>query len=54
MYDEGENTMLMNVKYNPDMKDDVGRYLSIEKLNGNPGLSHWGYVQEKNNKTNPE
>ncbi|XP_046615004.1 scavenger receptor class B member 1 [Neodiprion virginianus] len=53
LYDEGNNLMTMNIKKNENMTDEDGRYLSIETLNGNPGLSNWGWVQTEANETNP-
>lgn len=54
MYDEGSNLFNMNIKQSKDMVEEKGRYLSIESMNGNPGLSHWGYVKEVGNETRPE
>lgn len=54
MYDEGENVINMNIKHNEDMTQEEGRYLSIESINGSPGLSNWGYVNERNNQTRSE
>ncbi|XP_043287176.1 scavenger receptor class B member 1 [Venturia canescens] len=53
MYDEGENWVNMNIRPNKNMTEEVGRYLSIEKYNGSPGLAHWGYQKEENNEPNP-
>lgn len=53
MYDEGDNVFTMNIKENENMIDEAGRYLSLESMNGNPGLSHWGYVPTEGNETNP-
>ncbi|XP_012256013.2 scavenger receptor class B member 1-like [Athalia rosae] len=53
LYDEGDNLMNMNIKKNENMTEEIGRYLSIESLNGNPGLSNWGYVPTEANETNP-
>jgi hypothetical protein len=44
----------MNIKGNDDMVNEEDRYLSIESINGSPGLSHWGYVQVEGNETRPE
>ena len=54
MYDEGDNVVTMNIKNNPEMINEHGRYMSIDKLNGSPGLRHWGYVAQKGNQTRPE
>ena len=54
MYDEGDNLVNMNVKDNSDMVEENGRYLSIESINGSPGMSQWGYVPEEGNVTRPE
>lgn len=54
MYDEGENLINMNIKGNDDMTKEEGRYLSIESINGSPGLSNWGYVKEGKNEIRPE
>nr|UEN71287.1 sensory neuron membrane protein 2 [Gregopimpla kuwanae] len=54
MYDEGENTITMNIKRNENMTDENGRYLSIQEYNWSQGLAHWGYQPEENNQTNPE
>lgn len=59
MYDEGENIVNLNIRKNDDMRDENGRYLSIETYNGSPGLSNWGYREEDEeeeggNKTYPE
>ncbi|XP_015601964.1 scavenger receptor class B member 1 isoform X1 [Cephus cinctus] len=53
MYDEGDNTVVMNIKKNENMTDEAGRYLSIESFNGSPGLAYWGYVDVEGNETNP-
>ncbi|XP_035729802.1 scavenger receptor class B member 1-like isoform X1 [Vespa mandarinia] len=54
MYDEGDNIININIRKNDDMRNESGRYLSIETYNGSPGLSNWGYRDEKDNKTYPE
>nr|XP_050845801.1 scavenger receptor class B member 1-like isoform X1 [Vespula vulgaris] len=54
MYDEGQNIININIRKNDDMRDENGRYLSIETYNGSPGLSNWGYREEEDNKTYPE
>lgn len=54
MYDEGENLVNMNIRHNENMTDEIGRYLSIEQYNYNPGLPNWGYKREEDNQTNPE
>ena len=54
MYDEGSNVINMNVKMNQNMSDEHDRYLSIAKYNWSPGLPHWGYKNEEDNRTNPE
>ncbi|XP_032674305.1 scavenger receptor class B member 1-like isoform X2 [Odontomachus brunneus] len=54
MYDEGENIITMYIKKNADMKDEKGRYLSIDKYNGSPGLEQWGYINTKDNETRKE
>ncbi|XP_014227323.1 scavenger receptor class B member 1-like [Trichogramma pretiosum] len=51
MYDEGDNLINMNIKNRKDMINEVGRYLSIEMINGSPGLSNWGYVKREGNET---
>ncbi|CAB0029574.1 unnamed protein product [Trichogramma brassicae] len=51
MYDEGDNLINMNIKNRKDMINEVGRYLSIEMINGSPGLSNWGYVKTEGNET---
>lgn len=51
MYDEGNNTVTINLRKNTDMRDEAGRYLSIEKYNGSPGLLQWGYVEAEGNET---
>lgn len=53
LYDEGDNLMTMNIKKNENMTDEVGRYLSLDMLNGSPGMSQWGYVPTEGNETNP-
>lgn len=53
MYDEGENTVVMNIGKNKNMTDENGRYLSIESYNGSPGLPQWGYQEEEGNETYP-
>ncbi|OXU24944.1 hypothetical protein TSAR_015667 [Trichomalopsis sarcophagae] len=54
MYDEGENLINMNIKDNEDMVEERGRYLSIESINGNAGLSNWGYVNVEGNESRPD
>ncbi|XP_015179933.1 PREDICTED: scavenger receptor class B member 1-like [Polistes dominula] len=54
MYDEGENIVNINIRKNDDMRDENGRYFSIQTYNGSPGMSHWGYREETENKTYPE
>ncbi|XP_072758180.1 scavenger receptor class B member 1 [Anoplolepis gracilipes] len=54
MYDEGENIVTINLRKNTNMTDEKGRYLSIEKYNGSPGLAHWGYVETEGNETREE
>lgn len=51
MYDEGENIVTINLQKNSDMMNEKGRYLSIDKYNGSPGLAQWGYVETKDNET---
>lgn len=51
MYDEGENIVTLYLTKNADMKDEKGRYLSINKFNGSPGLAQWGYVDTEGNET---
>ncbi|EFN62240.1 Scavenger receptor class B member 1 [Camponotus floridanus] len=51
MYDEGENIVTMNLRKNSDMVNEKGRYLSIDKYNGSPGLAQWGYIETEDNKT---
>ncbi|KAI4487171.1 hypothetical protein M0804_005320 [Polistes exclamans] len=54
MYDEGKNIININIRKNDDMRDENGRYFSIQTYNGSPGLSQWGYREETKNKTYPE
>lgn len=54
MYDEGENTVTIFLKNNADMKEEKGRYLSIDKYNGSPGMAKWGYVEPEGNETRKE
>ncbi|EZA62097.1 hypothetical protein DMN91_007879 [Ooceraea biroi] len=49
MYDEGENIVTIILRKNANMTDEKGRYLSIDKYNGSPGLSQWGYGEEEGN-----
>jgi hypothetical protein len=51
MYDQGENIVTVNLQKNDNMTDEKGRYLSIDKYNGSPGLQQWGYVEVEGNKT---
>ncbi|XP_029040309.1 scavenger receptor class B member 1 [Osmia bicornis bicornis] len=53
MYDEGDNTVFMNIAKNENMTDEDGRYLSVESYNGSPGMPQWGYQEEEGNETNP-
>ncbi|KAI4487717.1 hypothetical protein M0802_011907 [Mischocyttarus mexicanus] len=54
LYAEGENIVNINIRKNDDMRDENGRYFSIQTYNGSPGLSYWGYREEKENRTYPE
>lgn len=54
MYDEGENIVTINLRKNDNMLEEKGRYLSIDKFNGSPGLSQWGYVNTRDNETRKE
>lgn len=54
MYDEGENIVTMIVQKNADMRKENGRYLSIDKYNGSPGMAQWGYVETEGNETRKE
>lgn len=54
MYDEGENTVFMNVAKNENMTDENGRYLSIMSFGGSSGLHQWGFRDSENNETYPE
>lgn len=54
MYDEGENIVTVNLRNNADMTNEKGRYFSIDKYNGSPGLKQWGYVDTENNETREE
>lgn len=54
MYDEGENIVTINLQKNADQLEEKGRYLSIEKYNGSPGMEQWGYVQTEGNETRKE
>lgn len=54
MYDVGDKIMTVNLKKNADMKSEEGRYFSIERWNGSPGLSQWGYVDTEGNETREE
>lgn len=51
MYDEGDNLVNVNIKKNKNMSDENGRYLSIQRYNGSPGLPNWGYQEEEGNET---
>lgn len=54
MYDEGENIVTLSLRKDADMMIEKGRYLSIDKYNGRPGLAQWGYVDTNDNETNKE
>lgn len=54
MYDEGENIVTINLRKDADVMTEKGRYLSIDKYNGSPGLTQWGYVETKGNETKEE
>ncbi|KAG5347598.1 SCRB1 protein, partial [Acromyrmex charruanus] len=54
MYDEGENIVTVNLQKNADMVEEKGRYLSIDKYNGSPGMAQWGYVETEGNETREE
>lgn len=51
MYDEGENIVTMVLQKSTDIKNEKGRYLSIDKFNGSPGLAQWGYIETEGNET---
>lgn len=51
MYDDGESIVTMVLRKNTDMKNENGRYLSIDKFNGSPGLAQWGYIETEGNET---
>lgn len=51
MYDEGENIITVNLRKNANMTNEKGRYLSIDKYNGSPGLAQWGYIETEGNET---
>lgn len=51
MYDEGENIVTVILRKNADMVNEKGRYLSIDKYNGSPGLAQWGYIETEGNET---
>ncbi|XP_058806100.1 scavenger receptor class B member 1 [Phymastichus coffea] len=53
MYDEGANVFNMISEPNGDLVTETGRYLSVDSINGNPGMEQWGYISEAHNKTNP-
>lgn len=54
MYDQGEDIVTMNIRKNANMIEEKGRYSSIDKFNGSPGLAHWGYVETEENVTRTE
>lgn len=54
MYDEGENIVTIMLKKKADMIKEEGRYLSIDKYNGSPGMTQWGYVETEDNETRKE
>lgn len=54
MYDEGDNIVTLQTDKNADMKNEKGRYLSIDMYNGSPGLAQWGYIDTKGNETREE
>ncbi|XP_012059042.1 PREDICTED: scavenger receptor class B member 1 [Atta cephalotes] len=54
LYDEGENIVTINLQKNADMVEEKGRYLSIDKYNGNPGMAQWGYIETEGNETREE
>ncbi|XP_011640597.1 LOW QUALITY PROTEIN: scavenger receptor class B member 1-like [Pogonomyrmex barbatus] len=54
MYDEGENIVTVLLEKSDDMVEEKGRYLSIDKYNGSPGLAQWGYVKTEGNETRKE
>lgn len=54
MYDEGENIVTVLLEKNANMREEEGRYLSIDKYNGSPGMAQWGYVETEGNETREE
>ncbi|XP_018057656.1 PREDICTED: scavenger receptor class B member 1-like [Atta colombica] len=54
LYDEGENIVTINLQKNADMVEEKGRYLSIDKYNGSPGMAQWGYIETEGNETREE
>lgn len=54
MYDEGENIVTITLEKKADTVEEKGRYLSIEKYNGSPGMPQWGYVETEGNETRKE
>lgn len=54
IYNEGENTITVFLEKNADMREEKGRYLSIDKYNGSPGMAQWGYVETEGNETREE
>lgn len=54
MYDEGENSVTINLEKKADMIEEKGRYLSIDKYNGSPGMAQWGWVETEDNNTRKE
>lgn len=54
MYDDGENIVTVNLQKKDDMLEEEGRYLSIDKYNGSPGMAHWGYIDTEGNETREE
>lgn len=54
MYDEGENIVTIITEKKADMVEEKGRYLSIDKYNGSPGMSKWGYIETEDNNTQKE
>ncbi|KYM93627.1 Scavenger receptor class B member 1 [Cyphomyrmex costatus] len=54
MYDEGDNTVTVRLQKNANMVEEKGRYLSIDKYNGSPGMAQWGWVETEGNETREE
>ncbi|XP_011870818.1 PREDICTED: scavenger receptor class B member 1-like isoform X2 [Vollenhovia emeryi] len=54
MYDEGENIITVYMDKQANIMEEKGRYLSIDRWNGSPGLANWGYVETEGNETRKE